>query len=179
MQKDIGLHAGEAALLDLGPDLPNAVEIGDRRLEEMRMIDPPRRAMRPVDPHPVAHLAAEQRIARHAERLGLGVAQRVLDRAERLGDDAAGGWARRRVELEEDALVIHRILADDFRRQAVDNGGDARRAKALVELAPAGDPVVGRELQEIIVAPARIGAQHLKARDLHRSLPSKVSRRRA
>jgi hypothetical protein len=42
------------------------------------MIDPPGRAMRPIDPHTDAHLAAEERITRQAERLGLGVEQGVF-----------------------------------------------------------------------------------------------------
>ena len=62
--------------------------------------------MRPVHRDAVAELAAEQRVARHAERLGLGVEQRVLDRAEPLGDDAAGGRAGQAGELGEDALVL-------------------------------------------------------------------------
>ena len=54
------------------------------------MIDPPRGAVRPVHADAVAHLAAEQLVDRHAQRLGLGIEQRILDGAHRLRDDAAG-----------------------------------------------------------------------------------------
>ena len=167
VQEDVGLQRRKAALPRLGADLPDAVEIGDRRLEEARVVDPPGRAMRPVDPDPVADLAAEQRVARHAERLRLGVEQRVLDRAEPLGDDPAGGRPGQAVELGVDALVVEHRLADDARRQPLDHRGDARRAETLVELAPADDAAVGRQLQEIVVAPAGVAAQHLEPGHLH------------
>ena len=85
----------------------------------------------------------------------------------RLGDDAAGSRPRGAVELGIDALVLADRLADDARRQPLDDGADARRAEALVELAPADDAVVGGELDEMVVAPARIAGQRLDALDLH------------
>ena len=120
--------------------------------------------MRPVDPEPVAHLAAEQLVARHAERLGLGVEERVLDGAERLGDHAAGAGPGGAVEVGIDALVLADRLADDARGQPMDHGADAGRAEALRELAPADDAAVGGELDEMVVAPARIAAERLDAR---------------
>ena len=119
--------------------------------------------MRPVDPDAVAHLAAEQLVAGHAERLGLGVEQRVLDGAERLRDDAAGRGPRRRSKLGVDALVLDRVWPTTRARQALDHGADARRAEALVELAPADDAVVGRELDEVVVAPAGVAGERLDA----------------
>ena len=128
--------------------------------------------MRPVDPDPVAHLAAEQHVARHAERLGLGVEQRVLDRAETLGDDPARcrpgqrDKARRRCARDRTGWPTTRGC------QPLDDRGDAGRAETLVELAPADDAVIGRELQEVVIAPAGIGAQHFKPGDFHSPLPS-------
>ena len=87
-------------LLDLVDDLDRIrpwlqLEPGDRRLVEIRMVDPPGRAMRPVDPHPVAYLAAEESVARHLQRLGLGVEHGVFDGTQPLADNApAAGRVR-------------------------------------------------------------------------------------
>ena len=71
------------------------------------------------------------------------------------------------VELGVDALVRADRLADDARRQPLDDGAHARRAEPLVELAPADDAGVGGELDEVVVAPAGIAGQRLDAFDLH------------
>ena len=123
--------------------------------------------MRPVDADAVAHLAAEQLVAGHAQRLGLGVEQRVLDRAQRLRDHAAGGGPRRAIELGKDALVLRRRSG---RPRAPDSrsidGADAGRAEPLVELAPADDAVVGRQLDEVVVPPAGVAGEDFDACDL-------------
>ena len=141
--KMLVLQRGELLLAHLAADRLDAVEVGDGGLEVARVIDAPGGAVRPVDPDAVAHLAAEQLVARHAERLGLGVEQRVLDGADGLGDDAAGAGPGGAVELGVDALVLAGRLPDHARRQALDHRADAGRAEALVELAPADDAVVG------------------------------------
>jgi hypothetical protein len=84
----------------------HAVEVGDRGLEIGRMVDAPGRAVRPVDPDAVTHLAAQKLVAGHAQRLGLGVQKRVLDGAQRQGNDAARGRPRDRIELGVEALVL-------------------------------------------------------------------------
>src|SRR6266702_152458 len=71
IDEDVGLHRGETFFAHLAADSLDAVEIGDRGLEPVRMINAPSRAMRPVHPYAVADLAAEQIVAGHAERLGL------------------------------------------------------------------------------------------------------------
>jgi hypothetical protein len=128
------------------------------------MIDPPRRAMRPIDPDTVADLAAEQFVAGHTETLRLGIEQRILDRAERLRHHAAGGGTRGREQLCVDALVPEDVLPDDAGGQALDRSADARRAEALVELAPSDDAVLGRQLDEVVVSPAGVAGENFKTR---------------
>jgi hypothetical protein len=86
IEKAVGLERGEALVAHFGAERPDAVEAGDRRLVEGRMVDAPSRAMRPIDPNAIAHLAAEQDIARHAQRFGLRVEQSIFDRTEPLAD---------------------------------------------------------------------------------------------
>ena len=165
IDEDVGLQRGEALFAHLAADRLDAVEIGDRRLVPIRMIDAPGRAMRPVDPDAVADLAAEQFVAGHAERLCFHVEQRVLDRAERQRHHAAGGRSRRGKQFGIDSFVLQRVLADDPRRQPLDRGGDAGRAKAFVEFAPADQAVLGRQLDEVIVAPAGVAGKRFDAAD--------------
>src|SRR5215469_12763180 len=61
VHKDVGLERGKALFAHFGADRPDAVEAGDRRLVEARMVDAPSRAMRPIDPNAVTYLAAEKR----------------------------------------------------------------------------------------------------------------------
>jgi hypothetical protein len=176
VEEDVGLERGEALLAHLPPHGLDAVEVGDGGLVPGRMIDAPGGAVRPVHPEPVAHLAAEQLVAGHAEAPGLGVEQRVLDGAQRLADDAAGAGPGGAVKVGVDALVLAHRLADDPRRQPLDHRPDAGRAEPFRELAPTDDGAVGAELHELVVAPARIAGERLHARDLHAfSLGEEVS----
>ena len=68
-------------------------------------------------------------------------------------------------------------LPDHPLGQPLDHGGDAGRAEALVELAPADDAVGGRQLDEVVVAPAGIAMKGLERHDLHRGSPTRVSSR--
>src|SRR5258708_4132695 len=114
------------------------------------MIDPPRRAMRPIYPDTVANFAAEQRVAGNLELLGLGVEQRVLDGTQPLADDAAGGRPSEAIELSINPLVVEDRLSDDPPGEPLDNGADPRRTKALVELAPADNALIGRQFEEMV-----------------------------
>src|SRR5262249_42414125 len=89
VNEDVGLERAETLLAHLAADRLDAVEVGDRWLVPVGMVDAPRGAVRPVEPDAVALLAAEQLVARHAEPLGLGAEQRVLDRPHRPRDHAA------------------------------------------------------------------------------------------
>src|SRR5260370_40205122 len=59
VSEDIGLQRGELLFPDFASDRLHAVEIGDRRLVPVGMVDAPGRAMRPVDPDAIANLAAQ------------------------------------------------------------------------------------------------------------------------
>ena len=135
------------------------------------MIDPPGRAMRPIDPYTIAHLAAEQDIARHAERLRLRVEQGILDRTEPLTDNASGGRPGETVELGKDPFVVEDVLPDDPRSEPFDDGTDPRGSETLVELAPGDDAVVGGQLEEMIIPPAGVTAEDFETRHLHRRAP--------
>src|SRR5207342_247133 len=52
--------------------------------------------------------------------------------------------------------------------EMLDRRRDAGRAEALVVFAPAHDTFVGRELDEAVVAPARVAMQRLDPGDFHR-----------
>src|SRR5205807_7294028 len=144
----------------LGADRLYAVQAGDCRFVQGRMIYPPSRAMRPIDPDTVSHLAAEECMARHAERPGFGVKQRVLDSAEPFGDHAARRRPGKTVEFSIDPLVVEYRLSDDPPGEALDDRADPGRAEAFVELAPADDVLVGRQFEEVIVSPPGIAAKN-------------------
>src|SRR5215207_3653550 len=178
VDEDVGLHGREALFTHLAADRLHPLKVVDRRLEVGRMIDAPGCAVRPVDPDTVADLAAQKLVARDAERLGLGVEKRVLDGAQSQGNDAAGGRPRDRIKLRVDPLVIAHRLTDDASRELLDRRADARRAKTFVVLAPADDAVLGGDLDEVVVAEARIGGERLDRPDLgidlHRDAPPTV-----
>ena len=146
--EDVGLQRGEFLLADLAPDRLDAVEIGDRRLVPVGMVDAPGRAMRPVDPDAVADLAAEQFVAGHAEQLALGIEQGVFDRAERLRDDAAGSRGGSPRTAPHKFARAEEFLPDYARGQTLDRRADAWRAKTFVEFAPANDAVFRGDLDE-------------------------------
>jgi hypothetical protein len=135
------------------------------------MIDAPGRAMRPIDPDTVANFAAEQCVAGDLQRLGLGVEQCVLDGTQPLADDTAGGWPSEAIEFGINPLVVEDRLSDDPPCEPLDDGADPRRTKAFVELAPADDARIGRQLDEMVISPAGIAAQNFQPLDLHRRSP--------
>jgi hypothetical protein len=175
VDKDVGLERAEAPVAGLGADRPDSIETGDRRLVKIWVVDAPSRAMRPVDPHSVPQFAAEEHVARHLQRLGFGVEQSVLDGAQPLADDPAGGRPSQAIEFGVDSLVIEDPRADDPRRQSVDDRADPWRAEPLVELAPSDDAFVGRQLEEMIIPPARVVAQDFETGDFHRVPPFPVN----
>src|SRR5690606_15459941 len=98
----------------------------------------------------------------------------VLDRADRLLDHAPARLAAERIEQSDDRLVSPRVLADDRRREVLDRGRHALAAERFVVLAPADQPLVGADLEEIEVPMPGIGVQALEPGDLHglASLPT-------
>src|SRR5260370_39926716 len=65
VSEDVGLQRGEFLFADFATDRLDAVEISDRRLVPVVMVDSPGGAMRPVDPDAIANRSAEQFVARH------------------------------------------------------------------------------------------------------------------
>src|SRR5215472_5096989 len=125
VHKDVGFEGGKASLTHLGADRLDAVEAGDRRLVEGRMVDAPRRAVRPIDPNAVAYLAAKKRITRHSQRLRLGVEQCVFDGPEPLADDTASRRPSKTIELGINPLVVEDGLPDDAAGEPLDDRADA------------------------------------------------------
>jgi hypothetical protein len=64
--------------------------------------------------------------------------------------------------------VLQRVLADDSRRQPLDCSRDAGRTEAFVEFAPPDDPVLGCDLDEVVIPPAGIAGERFDASDAGR-----------
>src|SRR5258706_15799531 len=163
VSEDVGLQRGKVLFPDLASDRLHAVEIGDRRLVPVGMIDAPGGAMRPVNANAIANFAAKQLVAGHPEQFSLRIEQGVFDCAKRLCNDTAGGGPRRREELRIDPFVLMGILSNHPRRETLDCSTDARRTKTFVELAPANDAVFGGELDEAVVSPTGVAGEQFDA----------------
>src|ERR1700694_4251135 len=155
----VGLQRGKFLFPDFASDCLDAVEIGDRRLVPVGMVDAPGGAMRPVDANAIADFATEQFVAGHAEQFCFRVEQRVFDRAERLGYDAAGRGAGRCEKLGVDPLVLTGILPDHARRETLDRSSHAGRPKTFVEFAPADDAFLSGDLDEVVVSPTGVASE--------------------
>src|SRR5262245_49319565 len=180
VEENVGFERPETFLAHLPPHRLDAVELGDGWRVVGRMVDAPGGTVRPVDSNVVAHLATQQFVTGHPERLGFGIQQRILDGPERLGHHAARAGSRQAMQLLIDALVLADRLSNDAWRQALDNAAYARRAKAFIEFAPAHHAIAGGELDEVVVAPPRIAGQRLDPRHFraHVLLPPGVPGRR-
>ena len=169
VDEDVGLERAEALLAHLAADRLDAVEIGDGRLVVGRMIDAPGRAVRPV------HRGCGRGSCRRAARSRARPAPWPWRRAARSRWRPWPGPPRRRRPAASRSRARHRC-ARAGRPSARPRGcasrsitaADAGRAEALVELAPADDAGIGRQLDEMVVAPARIADQRLDGRHLHR-----------
>ena len=143
------LQAVKPRLRHFFADLGHVVVGADRRrADDVGIAHAVGAAMRPVDGNAVAQLAAEQLVHRHAQRLALDVEQRVLDGRDRLAHHAAARLRRLGGEHGIDQLDLHRVHADHVGHQRLDHAGEAGAAEALVELRPADDAVLGRDLEE-------------------------------
>jgi hypothetical protein len=125
--------------------------------------------VRPVEADPVPHGAAQELVDRDAERARLHVHERVLDGADGLLDDAARRGAAERLHQRHLRLEGARVLADEDGDQAADQLGQPWPAERLVVLAPADEPLVGRDLDEIEASPAGVGMEGLRRGDPHRA----------
>src|SRR5713101_1689113 len=163
VSEDIGLQRGELPFPNFASDRLHAVEIRDRRLVPVGMVDAPGGAMRPVDANAIANFAAEQFVAGHTEQFCFRIEQGVFDRAKRLRNDTAGRGPCCCEKLRINSLVLKRVLSDHPRRETLDCSTDTRRTKTLVELAPAHDAVFRGELDEVVVSPAGVAGEQFDA----------------
>src|SRR5262249_6390561 len=120
----------------------------------------------------LAHWSAEQFVDRHAERLALDVEQRVLDRRYGARVHTTGRLHLTHPERRSDLLHRPRVDANQRLGQGTDH---ARKAAATVRFGifgPAGDAIIGGDLQEGKRAPSGVAMQIVDAGDLHGSPPA-------
>ena len=167
VDEDVGLQRREASFR--APRAPIALTPSRSvmaGLYQLGMVDAPGRAVRPVDPDAVAHLAAEQLVAGHAQRLGLGVEQRVLDGAERLRHHAAGGRPRRgntapRRSARAATTFWPTTRAASRSIAAPTPGAPKPSSNSLQPTMPSSVD----DLDEVVVAPAGVAGERLDASD--------------
>jgi hypothetical protein len=171
-QQHVGFQRLEAALARLARGGLEVVEAAHRRLidhlavEKLGTAGAQDAATRPIDRQALTHGAAKKLVDGNAERLAADIEAGILDGGDGVGRKPARGRARAGIERGVDAGDRARVLADEFASQPVDQGGHSLAA-ALVELGPAGDALVGGDLQEGIGVPAAIGMEVLELDDLH------------
>ena len=100
----------------------------------------------------VALLAAEQLVDRHAQRLALDVVQRDVDGGNRRLQHAPAFEILAAIDLLPDPADLHRVAADEELAIVLDGAGHGLLATAQAALAPAGDALVGLDLDEQLVA---------------------------
>src|SRR5215207_9723449 len=125
-------------------------------------------AVRPIDGNDIPLLPAKQVVDGHAQGLGFGVHQRVLDSTERLGAQSIRGGSRGSRKGGIEALMVVYCLADQSVSVPLDDGREPGGPEGLVEFAPADDPVIGDELEKVIVTPSGIAGQRFDPLDSHR-----------
>src|SRR5262249_47617733 len=129
-----------------------------------------------VDAHLVAALAALQHVNRKPRGLACDIPQRMLDAADGGIDDRAAREAGEVVHGGPQVLDIAWILADQPRFEIFDSG-DRRFVRADgIGFAPAGDALVGQNLDEAEIAAFDVDEERLDVGDLERRL-ARVSRR--
>jgi hypothetical protein len=117
-----------------------------------------------VDLDAVAHLAAEQLVDRHAERLALDVPERLVDAGDRTHQDRAASVEIAAVHRLPEVVDARRVLPDQLAGELLHGCLDGARAAFDDRLAPAADAFVGLDLQE---HPPRSDAVGREAGDLH------------
>ncbi len=178
-QQQVGLECLETPLARLAGSPAEIIEAADRRpvdhlaVEQISAARAQDAATRPIDRHPVAQSAAEQLVDRNAERLSLDVEAGIHDRGDGVRREPARGRTRLGIQGRIDATDCARVLADERGAEALDHPGHAFTS-ALIELGPAGDALVGGDLEERIGVPAAIHMEVFELHDLHWMLPRPV-----
>ena len=96
-----------------------------------------------VEDHLVPHLAAQQIIDRHAQRLALDVPQGDVDGRDGGREDALGREEAAPEEHLPDVFGSHRVLADEQRLEMLDGADHRKLATGQPRLADARDALVG------------------------------------
>ena len=154
----VGLERREAAFADFLAQRPDAAQVGDCRWVEVGPRDAPGAAVRPVHPDRIAHLAAQEVVAGHAQGLGLGVQQGVLDGADAHGHDPGHRLPGPGMQACVDAFDIMDPFADHHAGKPLDDGGNADGPLVLVVFAPTHDAVFRGDLDEVVVAPPGVAS---------------------
>jgi hypothetical protein len=166
-------------------ELPQA---GAERVELERPVaaldDPPRGGLevlrRALDGVPavrvrldaIAHTAAEQAVHRLAERLADDVPAGHLQHGDARHDDLAGAPVVELHEALDERFDLERIRARDAVLEDLGEIAEERFGAAdHAGLADAGEPVVGRQLDQGEIAPRRADDAGSQAGDLHRVSP--------
>src|SRR5829696_10143090 len=148
--------------------LLHTVEVRDGGGVERGMVDAPARAVRPVDGNDVPLLPTKQVVDGHAQSLGFAVQQRIFYGTERLGAQSVRSGSRGSRKGGVEALMVVYRLADQSVSIPLDDGREPGGPEGLVEFAPADDPVIGDELEKVIVTPSGIAGQRFDPLDFHR-----------
>ncbi len=101
-----------------------------------------------VHPDPVAHLAAEQRMHRHAQRLAVDIPQRLVDPGQRAHQHRPAAVETAAIQHVPVILDQARILADEVVGQLLHRGGHGMRAALHDGFAPAADARIGIDADE-------------------------------
>src|SRR5829696_9145885 len=168
VEEHVRLERGKSHLAGILARSPNTVEVRDGGSVERRMVDAPARAVRPVDGNDVPLLPTKQVVDGHAQSLGFGVQQRIFYGTERLGAQSVRSGSRGSRKGGVEALMVVYRLADQSVSIPLDEGREPGRPEGLVEFAPAHHPVIGEELEKVIVTPSGIAGQRFDALDFHR-----------
>ena len=100
----------------------------------------------------VAHLAAQQLVDRHAQRLALDVVERDVDGGHRRREDALRGEEAAPEEHLPDVLDAERVLPDEDVLEVLDRADHGQLAPGDARLADAVDAFVGIDDDEQEVA---------------------------
>src|SRR6185295_3028113 len=117
--------------------------------EVLPVLDPIRRAVRPVDALTLAVRPAHQPPHGNAERLAREIPQRQLDAGDGLLRGAVRRLADRAVQIEIELLDRGGILADEARAEILDEPDQPAREALAPELAVAGEALVGADGAEV------------------------------
>lgn len=170
MDEQIGLDCRKSGRASLLPCRLHPFKAVDSGRVQVRMIDSPACAMRPINRDVITLLATEKFMTWNPERSGLEIQQSILEGTQCGSTHPIGCGTQWRHERSEHTFVLTRRQADQSRRQPLDNRRQARRSEGLVKLTPAHSAIIGSNFEKVVVPPAGIATQCLSTLDFHTSL---------